>query len=133
MCEALVAEYLHRSARYSSVQCEMFASSGKFFAWISQLRKRGVVRLAIFDPAGQMMTSDELAGSVDQAGIAGVQQLVMAIGPADGWSQEDRNAAQQIISFGRITLPHELALAVAAEQIYRALTILAGHPYHSSH
>ena len=115
------------------MQSETFASSQKFFQWISQLRKRGVVRVALLDSAGQMMTSEELAGWIDQAGIAGVQQLVMAIGPADGWSLEDRNAAQQIISFGRITLPHELALAVAAEQVYRALTIMAGHPYHSGH
>jgi 23S rRNA (pseudouridine1915-N3)-methyltransferase len=129
----LAAEYLYRAARYSTVQCETFASSEKFFLWISQLRKRGVVRLALFDPAGQMMSSEELARWIDQAGIAGVQQLVMAVGPADGWSQEDRSAAQQIISFGRITLPHELALVVAAEQIYRALTMLAGHPYHAGH
>jgi 23S rRNA (pseudouridine1915-N3)-methyltransferase len=38
-----------------------------------------------------------------------------------------------LLSFGAITLPHELARAVLAEQIYRALTILAGHPYHSGH
>jgi len=129
----LLAEYLHRSARYSALQYETFPSCEKFFLWVSQLRKRGVVRVALFDPAGKMVTSEEFAGVIDQAGVAGVQQLVMAVGPADGWSREDRKAAQQIISFGRITLPHELALAVAAEQIYRALTILAGHPYHSGH
>ena len=115
------------------MQSEAFASSEKFLQWTLQLRKRGLVRVALFDAAGEMMTSEEFAGWIDQAGIAGVQQLVMAIGPADGWRQEDRNCAQQIISFGRITLPHELALAVAAEQVYRALTILAGHPYHSGH
>jgi 23S rRNA (pseudouridine1915-N3)-methyltransferase len=129
----LLSEYLHRSARYSAVKYETFASCEKFFLWVSQLRKRGVVKLALFDPAGKMMTSEEFAGGIDQAGITGVQQLVMAIGPADGWSREDRKAAQQIISFGWITLPHELALVVAAEQIYRALTIRAGHPYHSGH
>lgn len=92
-----------------------------------------MVRLALFDSAGQMMTSEEFAGWIDRSGVAGTQQLVMAVGPADGWSQQDRSAAQQAVSFGRITLPHELALVVAAEQIYRALTILAGHPYHSGH
>jgi 23S rRNA (pseudouridine1915-N3)-methyltransferase len=129
----LLEEYLHRSVRYSSVQYETFAYCEKFFLWVSQLRKRGVVSVALFDPAGKMVTSEELAGEIDQAGVAGVQQLAMAIGPADGWSRKHRKAAQQIISFGRITLPHELALAVAAEQIYRALTIRAGHPYHSGH
>jgi 23S rRNA pseudoU1915 N3-methylase RlmH len=49
-----------------------------------------------------------IAGEIERAGIAGVQQFVMAIDAADGWSQEDRKAAQQIVSFGRISLPHEL-------------------------
>jgi 23S rRNA (pseudouridine1915-N3)-methyltransferase len=64
---------------------------------------------------------------------AGTQQLVFAIGPADGWSPAALARADRTVAFGRITLPHELAATVAAEQIYRALTIRAGHPYHSGH
>ncbi len=63
----------------------------------------------------------------------GTQTLVLAIGPADGWSDGARARASLLLSFGAITLPHELARAVLAEQIYRALTILAGHPYHCGH
>jgi 23S rRNA (pseudouridine1915-N3)-methyltransferase len=58
---------------------------------------------------------------------------VLAIGPADGWSDAARARAGLLLSFGSITLPHQLARVVLAEQIYRALTILAGHPYHSGH
>ncbi len=58
---------------------------------------------------------------------------MLAIGPADGWSTAARARAGLLLSFGAITLPHELARVVLAEQIYRALTILAGHPYHSGH
>ena len=58
--------------------------------------------------------------------------LVLGIGPADGWSAALKRADLSL-AFGRITLPHELAAVVAAEQIYRALTILAGHPYHTGH
>jgi len=59
--------------------------------------------------------------------------LVLAIGPADGWSPAARARADLLLSFGRITLPHELAAVVAAEQLYRALTIRAKHPYHCGH
>ena len=58
---------------------------------------------------------------------------LVAIGPADGWSDAALAAATRTVAFGRITLPHELAAVIAAEQLYRALTILAGHPYHSGH
>lgn len=58
---------------------------------------------------------------------------VLAIGPADGWSPEARVRADLVVSFGPMTLPHSLARVVLAEQVYRALTILAGHPYHSGH
>ena len=63
----------------------------------------------------------------------GTQRLVFAIGPADGWSAAARQRANLLFSFGRLTLPHQLARVVLAEQVYRALTILAGHPYHSGH
>jgi 23S rRNA (pseudouridine1915-N3)-methyltransferase len=59
--------------------------------------------------------------------------MVFAIGPADGWSVNARDQANLLLSFGRITLPHQLARVVLAEQVYRAFTILAGHPYHSGH
>jgi 23S rRNA (pseudouridine1915-N3)-methyltransferase len=58
---------------------------------------------------------------------------MLAIGPADGWSVAARQRADLLVSFGRLTLPHQLARVVLAEQVYRALTILAGHPYHTGH
>ena len=66
-------------------------------------------------------------------GLAQQEHIVLAIGPADGWSAPARARASLLLSFGPITLPHELARVVLAEQLYRALTILAGHPYHSGH
>jgi 23S rRNA (pseudouridine1915-N3)-methyltransferase len=55
------------------------------------------------------------------------------VGPADGFSEAARSAAQHTISLGRMTLAHELARVVLLEQIYRAFMILKGHPYHSEH
>ncbi len=85
------------------------------------------------DPRGEMVTSEELAAEIGRRMDGGVQLLVVGIGPADGWSAAALARADRRISFGRITLPHELAAVVASEQIYRALTIRAGHPYHSGH
>ena len=62
-----------------------------------------------------------------------MQEMVFAVGPANGWSPEALWRAQLKLSFGKMTLPHELARVVLAEQVYRALTILAGHPYHGGH
>ena len=59
--------------------------------------------------------------------------LVFAVGPADGFTDVARNAAQHTIALGRMTLAHELARVVLLEQVYRAFTILKGHPYHSGH
>jgi 23S rRNA (pseudouridine1915-N3)-methyltransferase len=59
--------------------------------------------------------------------------LIFAIGDADGFSDAARAAAQHTLSLGKMTLAHELARVVLLEQIYRAFTILKGHPYHSGH
>ena len=58
---------------------------------------------------------------------------MLAIGPPDGWSTAAHSSAKLLLSLGAMTLPHELALVILAEQTYRALTILAGFPYHSGH
>ncbi len=59
--------------------------------------------------------------------------IVFAIGPASGWSDGARKSAQTMLSLGPMTLPHEMARLVVAEQLYRAFTIVAGHPYHTGH
>ena len=71
-------------------------------------------------------------GPVSQQALD-VQQLVFAIGPADGFSDIARKSASKLISFGKMTLPHELARVVLLEQLYRAFTIIRRHPYHSGH
>ena len=62
--------------------------------------------------------------------------VVFAVGPADGWSDNVRTEAKRrdrLLSFGPMTLAHQLARLVMAEQLYRACTILTGHPYHKGH
>jgi 23S rRNA (pseudouridine1915-N3)-methyltransferase len=60
----------------------------------------------------------------------GRDRLVCVIGGPDGLDPRVRNAADLVLAFGSLTLPHQLVRALVVEQLYRVLTILAGHPYH---
>lgn len=75
---------------------------------------------------GSRAFSDHIAGLRDQ----GERRLVFAIGGADGLDRSVLEAARSILAFGPQTWPHALARAMLAEQVYRAVTILAGSPYH---
>jgi 23S rRNA (pseudouridine1915-N3)-methyltransferase len=58
---------------------------------------------------------------------------LFAVGPANGFSEEARQEANLLLSLGKMTVAHELARVVLLEQLYRAFTILKGHPYHLGH
>jgi 23S rRNA (pseudouridine1915-N3)-methyltransferase len=79
------------------------------------------------------MSSELFANWLGARRNQGAQHLVFAIGPASGWSTEARARAELLLSFGPMTLAHSLARLVMAEQLYRAVTILTGHPYHTGH
>ena len=128
-----MGEYSKRTQRYASFEAVRFADEEKFTTWLQQVRGKGRVLCVLFDSRGRTVSSEEFAEVIERAGVSGTQHVVFAIGPADGWSEATRASAEMLMAFGRITLPHELALAVAAEQIYRALTIVEGHPYHGGH
>ena len=87
-------------------------------------------RLVAFDVAGEAITSEGLAERVRAWEEQAPQRTAFAIGGADGLDAAVLGAATARLSLGAITLPHQLARVVAAEQLYRALTILRGHPYH---
>ena len=89
--------------------------------------------MVLLDSRGKAVSSEALAERLRTLRDGGTQQIVFAIGPADGWSESARKRTHWLLSLGLMTLPHELALVVLAEQLYRAQTILAGHPYHSGH
>jgi 23S rRNA (pseudouridine1915-N3)-methyltransferase len=130
---ALAADYLARAARYLPCEPQAHASESDLLAWLERQSARTAPVLILLDSRGKQLSSDDIAAHLGRLRDSGTQSIVLAIGPADGWSAAARARAGLILSFGNITLPHELARAVLAEQIYRALTILAGHPYHSGH
>ncbi len=130
---ALAADYIARSARYLPCEPQAYDSESALFAWLDRQSARTAPVLILLDSRGKQLSSEEFATHLGRLRDSGTQSLVLAIGPADGWSAVARARASLVFSFGNITLPHELARAVLAEQIYRALTILANHPYHSGH
>jgi len=89
--------------------------------------------LVLLDSRGKEFTSEQFARFLGEYQDRNPLPLVFAIGGADGFGAEARAAAQQVISLGKMTLAHELARVVLLEQVYRAFTILKGHPYHSGH
>jgi len=131
--DRLLADYIERSSRYLPCEAQIFDDEFAFLAWLSHQSGRSPVHAILLDSRGQQLSSEEFAGRLGNLRDGGTQRLVLAIGPADGWSSAALEQAGLLFSLGRITLPHQLARVVLAEQVYRGLTILAGHPYHSGH
>ena len=86
-------------------------------------------RLIALDPSGEALSSEAFAQRLAKLRDGGAEGVAFVIGGADGLSPE-LLAKAKAISLGAITLPHGLARIVLAEQLYRAATILSGHPYH---
>jgi 23S rRNA (pseudouridine1915-N3)-methyltransferase len=87
-------------------------------------------KLICLDPKGKAMTSEAFAGRLAKFRDEGTRALAFLIGGADGLGKEALKHADVVLSLGSMTLPHGLARIVLAEQLYRAATILSGHPYH---
>jgi 23S rRNA (pseudouridine1915-N3)-methyltransferase len=111
----------------------LFESEEALLDWLARQPGRAAAHAILLDSRGRQLSSEELADQLRRLRDEGTQRLVVAIGPADGWSAEALKRADLLLSLGRITLPHQLARVVLAEQVYRAFTIIAGHPYHSGH
>jgi 23S rRNA (pseudouridine1915-N3)-methyltransferase len=139
--QSLTDEYLKRISRYVPVEglavrdeAALLQLCGRTaLAKGSKTASAGKSTLALMDSRGKQFSSEEFARFLGEYQDRNPLPLVFAVGPADGFSDVARSAAQHSISLGKITLAHELARVVLLEQVYRALTILKGHPYHSGH
>ena len=87
-------------------------------------------RTVLLDERGKDLTSREFAGVLERWRDEGVREARFVLGAADGHSREEREEADLLFAFGKAPWPHLLARAMLAEQLYRATTIVAGHPYH---
>jgi 23S rRNA (pseudouridine1915-N3)-methyltransferase len=138
--QSLTDEYLKRISRYGTIEGLVLRDQGALLQVCGRAAQTktktvssGKSTLVLMDSRGKQLSSKEFARFLGEYQDRNPLPLVFAIGPADGFSEVARGAAQHSISLGRMTLPHELARVVLLEQVYRAFTILKGHPYHSGH
>ena len=131
--QAMVADYLKRTSRYMPAQERLCRSQAALLDDLAGMRREGAAEAWLADPGGKAFSSEGFASQIRTRRDGGIRRLAIAIGPADGWTDDARTRADLLFSLGPMTLPHQLARLVVAEQIYRAATILAGHPYHLGH
>jgi 23S rRNA (pseudouridine1915-N3)-methyltransferase len=138
--QSLTDEYLKRISRYAQVEGlalrdenALLEMCGTMARGMSGRTSYGKSTLVLMDSRGKQFSSEEFARFVENYQDRNPLPLVFAIGPADGFSEAARGAAQHTISLGKMTLAHELARVVLLEQVYRVFMILKGHPYHSGH
>jgi 23S rRNA (pseudouridine1915-N3)-methyltransferase len=135
---ALTEEYAKRLGRYCEFHGQELRetlregkkSAGGFTAAETNLFKRSedAYRVAL-DPAGRPWSSPELAAFLKKKRDGGSRAVAFCVGGAEGFSQSFRERADLLLSLSPMTLPHELARVMLLEQLYRAFTLLAGHPY----
>jgi 23S rRNA (pseudouridine1915-N3)-methyltransferase len=129
----LAEEYLKRASSVMACQAMSFRKEDDLAVWMKRGPGRTAPVAVLLDSRGRAMTSEAFAAWIGVRRDQGVREIVFAVGPADGWSDQARRRAQLLLSLGPFTMAHALARLVVAEQLYRACTILAGHPYHTGH
>jgi 23S rRNA (pseudouridine1915-N3)-methyltransferase len=87
-------------------------------------------KTVILDEKGEQLGSTELARLLERWRDDGVREVRFLIGAADGFGDAERAGADKLIAFGKATWPHLMARAMLAEQLFRATSIIANHPYH---
>ena len=87
-------------------------------------------KTVLLDERGKDLSSVELAAVLERWRDGGTREARFVLGAADGHSEGERRSADLLLAFGSATWPHLLARAMLLEQLYRATTIIAGHPYH---
>jgi 23S rRNA (pseudouridine1915-N3)-methyltransferase len=120
---AIAADYIKRISHYAPAQMTEIRPE-KTDLWA----KHPTAKKILFDPAGRSLDSNAFAQLFAKAEMLG-HDLVFVVGGHDGLPEAWRERADLLLSLSAMTMPHELARAVVAEQIYRAFTILRGHPY----
>jgi 23S rRNA (pseudouridine1915-N3)-methyltransferase len=120
---SMAEEYIKRTTRY--LPCEMREiRPDRFDPW----QRHASARKILLDPAGRAFDSARFATLVSKAEMEG-RDLVFIIGGADGLPPAWKPRADLLLALSPMTFPHEFARVILAEQIYRAVTTLRGHPY----
>ncbi len=131
--QTLTDDYLKRLARYSEAEGVSLKDEAALLMLCDKNARPVRHALVVLDANGKQLSSEEFAKFVGDYQDRNSLPLLFAIGPADGFTDAARDAAALVLSLGKMTLAHELARVILLEQLYRAFTILKGHPYHLGH
>lgn len=131
--ESLTDEYLRRLKQYSEAEGASLKDEPALLKLSGRNARRTRRYLAMLDARGKQLSSEELAQFLRHHQERNPLPLMFAVGTADGFSPDSLRHADFTLSLGKMTLAHELARVVLLEQLYRAFTILKGHPYHLGH
>ena len=131
--QSLTDEYLKRLKHYAEVEGVSLKDEANLLKLSEPGARPARHALVLLDSRGKQLSSEEFAKWLGEYQDRSSSPLLFAVGAADGFSDEARRAATLVLSLGKMTLAHELARVVLLEQIYRAFTILKGHPYHLGH
>ena len=124
-----------------SPEAELVERYAKRIAWplkLTELPETGgripdaqtPLRTVLLDEKGRQLSSGELARQLESWRDGGIREARFVIGAADGHGEDERAGSDLLLAFGTATWPHLLARAMLLEQLFRATSILAGHPYH---
>jgi 23S rRNA (pseudouridine1915-N3)-methyltransferase len=131
--QSLTDDYLKRLRQYGEVTSARLKDEAALLKLSGRDGRATRARLVLVDSRGKQLSSEELAAFLRDHQDRNPLPLVFAVGAADGFSGDILHQADFTLSLGKMTLAHELARVVVLEQLYRAFTILKGHPYHLGH
>ena len=131
--QSLTEEYLKRLSRYGDVQGMAVRDESALLKLGGREARPTRHTLVLLDSRGKQLSSEEFAEFLGNHQDRNPLPLLFAVGPANGFTEEARQEANSLLSLGKMTVAHELARVVLLEQLYRAFTILKGHPYHLGH
>lgn len=125
-----IREYLNRLRGFAPMEFETVKASDPKREGGALLARSGGAFRIVLEEGGKLFTSREFSAALKKITEGPQKSAVLIVGGADGLSPDVRSAADLLWSLSPLTLQHEMALALALEQLYRAHTILAGTPYH---
>lgn len=132
-----IAEYVKRLGRWAKTEITEVSEASRADSPDKKREEEGEEILrklkgktVLLDVKGKKISSEGIADLLRKSALAGDSELTFVIGGSNGVSQAVKSAADEMLSFGDITLPHQLFRVVLLEQLYRGMAIIAGTPYH---
>lgn len=125
-CRSLIDTYVERIRQYAEVDVVELRETREAFR---KMKFAPGAAITLLDASGKQFTSGQFAKWLGSFRDRGGREMVFLCGGAAGFPEELRKVANHSMSLSTLTMSHELARVVLAEQIYRAFTVLAGHPY----